>query len=51
MLQELKRTFTHAAHQAGVKCVAAAGSFVASGGADDQIHVYNVKASQAPLSD
>eukprot|EP00890_Picochlorum_soloecismus_P006725 jgi/Picsp_1/878/NSC_04366-R1_p21-activated protein kinase-interacting protein 1 len=39
---EIKRQFTHAAHKSVVKSLAAAGPFLASGGADDLIHVYDL---------
>ena len=39
----LVRTFTHAAHKGSVKSLAAAGSYVASGGSDDLIHVFNLR--------
>eukprot|EP00873_Tetraselmis_striata_P026041 jgi/Tetstr1/446305/TSEL_033849.t1 len=38
----LDRCFTYAAHQGSVKCVTAVGNFIASGGADDLIHVYDL---------
>jgi protein MAK11 len=41
--QGLQRSFTHAAHKGVVKCVAAAGQYAASGGADDTIHLYDLK--------
>lgn len=37
------RRFTHAAHKGVVKCLAAAGQYMASGGADDLIHLYDLK--------
>ncbi|GAB4814604.1 hypothetical protein N2152v2_001650 [Parachlorella kessleri] len=40
---QLTRRFTHAAHKGVVKCLAAAGQYVASGGADDLIHLYDLK--------
>mmetsp|Transcript_2944 Transcript_2944/g.6452 ORF Transcript_2944/g.6452 Transcript_2944/m.6452 type:complete len:445 (-) Transcript_2944:128-1462(-) len=40
---KLERKFTFAAHKTGVKCIAAAGHFLASGGADDTIHLYDLK--------
>lgn len=39
----LKSLFTHAAHKGVVKSLAAAGPFLASGGADDLIHLYDFK--------
>jgi protein MAK11 len=42
----LKRTFTHAAHKAAVKSLACAGPFMASGGADDLIHLYDMKSNR-----
>lgn len=39
----LHRSFTHAAHKGVVKCVAAAGQWGATGGADDLIHLYDLK--------
>lgn len=38
----LVRTFNYPAHKGSVKCIAAAGSIVASGGADDLIHIYDM---------
>lgn len=43
---ELVRAFTHAAHKSVVKSLASAGPFVASGGADDLIHLYDLKANK-----
>lgn len=43
---QLKRSFTHAAHKGVVKCIAAAGQFAATGGADDLIHLYDLKVGQ-----
>ncbi|KAK9834995.1 hypothetical protein WJX81_002961 [Elliptochloris bilobata] len=37
----LSRAFTFPAHKGAIKCVAALAPFVASGGADDTIHLYN----------
>mmetsp|Transcript_25430 Transcript_25430/g.69083 ORF Transcript_25430/g.69083 Transcript_25430/m.69083 type:complete len:423 (-) Transcript_25430:930-2198(-) len=39
----LSRCFMYAAHQNAVKCVASKGPFLASGGGDDQIHLYDLK--------
>ncbi|KAL4855055.1 p21-activated protein kinase-interacting protein 1-like [Chlorella vulgaris] len=39
----LQRTFTHAAHKGVVKCVATAGQYAATGGADDLIHLFDLK--------
>jgi hypothetical protein len=39
----MQRTFTHAAHKNGIKSLAAAGQYLASGGADDLIHIYDMK--------
>eukprot|EP00775_Hariotina_reticulata_P009400 gene9400-9564_t len=39
----LKRSFTYAAHQGPVRCVAAGGSWVVSGGQDDQLHIYDAQ--------
>ncbi|KAL4436114.1 hypothetical protein ABPG77_005562 [Micractinium sp. CCAP 211/92] len=41
--QQLARSFTHAAHKGVVKCIAAAGQWAATGGADDLIHLYDLK--------
>ena len=41
----LRRAFTHAAHKGVVKCVAAGGRYVASGGADDTIHLFDQRVS------
>mmetsp|Transcript_38248 Transcript_38248/g.108128 ORF Transcript_38248/g.108128 Transcript_38248/m.108128 type:complete len:206 (-) Transcript_38248:906-1523(-) len=38
----LERCFTYAAHQRCVKCLASVGNFIASGGADDLIHIYDL---------
>jgi protein MAK11 len=43
---ELVRAFTHAAHKGVVKSLASAGPFVASGGADDLIHLYDLKSDK-----
>ena len=40
---ELKSTFTYPAHKGVVKSLACAGPFVVSGGADDLIHLYDLK--------
>ncbi|KAL4422432.1 hypothetical protein ABPG75_008629 [Micractinium tetrahymenae] len=40
---QLARSFTHAAHKGVVKCIAAAGQWAATGGADDLIHLYDLK--------
>jgi hypothetical protein len=40
---ELRRAFTHAAHQGPVRCVAAGGPWCVSGGQDDQLHIYDLK--------
>lgn len=40
---ELQSQFTHAAHKGVVKSLASAGPFLASGGADDLIHLYDLK--------
>ncbi|KAK9816721.1 hypothetical protein WJX72_004220 [[Myrmecia] bisecta] len=40
----LHRSFTYPAHQGPVKCVAVGAQLVASGGADDQIHLYDLQA-------
>ncbi|EFN60143.1 hypothetical protein CHLNCDRAFT_133558 [Chlorella variabilis] len=42
----LHRSFTHAAHKGVVKCVAAAGQWGATGGADDLIHLYDLKSDK-----
>eukprot|EP00238_Polyblepharides_amylifera_P013970 CAMPEP_0196575640 /NCGR_PEP_ID=MMETSP1081-20130531/5072_1 /TAXON_ID=36882 /ORGANISM="Pyramimonas amylifera, Strain CCMP720" /LENGTH=352 /DNA_ID=CAMNT_0041894001 /DNA_START=245 /DNA_END=1303 /DNA_ORIENTATION=- len=42
----LKKSFSVAAHQGPVKCAAAAGHFLASGGNDDAIRVYNLKSGK-----
>jgi hypothetical protein len=39
----LEKKFIFAAHKSGVKCIAGAGPFVASGGSDDTIHLYDVE--------
>lgn len=39
----LEKTFTYAAHKNAVKCVAAAGGYLVSGGGDDTIHLYDTK--------
>lgn len=43
---QLSRSFTHAAHKGVVKCVAAAGQWAATGGADDLIHLYDLKSGK-----
>ncbi|GIL51838.1 hypothetical protein Vafri_7748 [Volvox africanus] len=44
--QEVVKRYTFAAHKSAVKCLAAAGPYVASGGADDLIHIYDMKAER-----
>ncbi|GLI69685.1 hypothetical protein VaNZ11_014373 [Volvox africanus] len=44
--QEVVKRYTFAAHKSAVKCLAAAGPYVASGGADDLIHMYDMKAER-----
>ena len=39
----LHRSFTHAAHKGVVKCATAVGQFAATGGADDLIHLYDLR--------
>lgn len=39
----LVRTFNYAAHKGAVKCLAIASGIVASGGADDLIHIYDIQ--------
>lgn len=39
----LQRAYTYAAHKTAVKCVASSGSFLVSGGADDLMHLYDIK--------
>ena len=36
----LKKRFSMPAHQGPVKCVAARGSWIVTGGADDQLHIF-----------
>ncbi len=43
--QQLARSFTHAAHKGVVKCIASVGQWAATGGADDLIHLYDLKVS------
>ena len=40
---DLKPTYTRPAHKGGIKSLAAAGPYIASGGADDLIHLYDVR--------
>ncbi|GFR40822.1 hypothetical protein Agub_g1445, partial [Astrephomene gubernaculifera] len=44
--QDIVKRYTFAAHKNGVKCLVAAGPYVASGGADDLIHLYDMKAER-----
>ncbi|GIL89377.1 hypothetical protein Vretifemale_17193 [Volvox reticuliferus] len=44
--QEVVKRYTFAAHKSAVKCLVAAGPYVASGGADDLIHIYDMKAER-----
>ena len=37
----LQQTLSQPAHRNAVKCISSGGSFVATGGADDQIHLFN----------
>eukprot|EP00798_Chlamydomonas_sp_ICE-L_P005250 gene5250-18481_t len=39
----LERKYTFAAHKNTVKCMATSGNFLVSGGADDTIHLYDLK--------
>lgn len=41
-----KRSFTLAAHKASVKCLAAAGQYLVSGGVDDLIHAYDMRSGK-----
>ncbi|GLC45171.1 hypothetical protein PLESTB_000427800 [Pleodorina starrii] len=44
--QEIVKRYTFAAHKSAVKCLVAAGPYVVSGGADDLIHMYDMKAER-----
>ena len=39
----LTKSFAYPCHQGAVKCIAAGGGYVVSGGADDQLHIYEVQ--------
>lgn len=41
--QLLTKSFAYPGHQGAVKCITAGGKFVVSGGADDQLHIYDVQ--------
>lgn len=43
----LKKRFSMPAHQGPVKCVAARGSWIVTGGADDQLHIFAAGARPA----
>lgn len=38
----LRQASARPAHRSAVKCVASCGNFVATGGADDQVHLFDV---------
>ncbi|KAG2444218.1 hypothetical protein HYH02_009156 [Chlamydomonas schloesseri] len=44
--QEIVKRYTFAAHKSAVKCCVAGGPYVASGGADDLIHLYDMVAER-----
>lgn len=44
--QLLTKSFAYPGHQGAVKCITAGGKFVVSGGADDQLHIYDVQAQK-----
>lgn len=46
----LAREFNYPAHKGAVKCIAAAANFLASGGADDLIHLYDIHVSSMASS-
>ncbi|GAX81518.1 hypothetical protein CEUSTIGMA_g8946.t1 [Chlamydomonas eustigma] len=46
MQLNLERKYTFAAHKQAVKCVAGHGSFIASGGTDDTIHLYDIQSNK-----
>jgi WD40 repeat protein len=41
--QDLAKRFAYPGHQGAVKCLTAGGTFVVSGGADDQLHIYDTQ--------
>ena len=45
----LQREFNYPAHKGAVKCIATAASFLASGGADDLIHLYDIHVSSPTI--
>ncbi|KAK9909782.1 hypothetical protein WJX75_007404 [Coccomyxa subellipsoidea] len=45
-IQDLSRAFSFPAHKGPVKCISGAAPFVASGGADDTVHIYNAEAGK-----
>lgn len=44
--QTLTKSFSYPGHQGAVKCIAAGGTFIVSGGADDQLHIYDTEATK-----
>ena len=41
--QDLAKRFAYPGHQGAVKCLTTGGTFVVSGGADDQLHIYDTQ--------
>lgn len=41
--QVLAKRFAYPGHQGAVKCLTAGGTYVVSGGADDQLHIYDTE--------
>ncbi|DBB08381.1 TPA: hypothetical protein ACH3X3_008540 [Trebouxia sp. C0006] len=44
--QDLAKRFAYPGHQGAVKCLTAGGTFVVSGGADDQLHIYDTQSQK-----
>ncbi|KAL3162923.1 hypothetical protein ABBQ32_009365 [Trebouxia sp. C0010 RCD-2024] len=44
--QHLQKSFSYPGHQGAVKCIASGGTFIVSGGADDQLHIYDIQSQK-----
>ena len=41
--REISKKFAYPGHQGAVKCISTGGNFIVSGGADDQLHIYEIQ--------
>ena len=41
--QKLSKGLSYPGHQGAVKCIASGGTYIVSGGADDQLHIYDIE--------